>query len=358
MRLLDRYLLRQLTLPFAIGVLLFVLILLGEVAYHIGPTIAGGRVPASLIMKYLLLRAPRAVVWSLPFGALLGVSMTVTGLAHHGEMTAMRAGGSAFVRICAVLVLAGALGSAAGIALNELVVPGAMQAAQRTFAQMMQSQPVLSEAHEQFFRDEQGRFFYVRDMLPAENLLRQVMIWRRDDAGNIREITAATEAQLQGEVWTLRDGATVTLDEQGLQEGELERFTAKRVRLGQALQDYYADRRSPAELTAQELQELVLVRERTGGEAHQLEVYLHFKYSIPLACLIFALIAAPLAHRYARLGTYVGVVIAILVVFLYNGVRSWTLAFGLAGSIPPMIAGWTPDVLFGLIGIILLVRER
>jgi LPS export ABC transporter permease LptG len=357
MRLVDRYLVRQLTLPFLIGLLLFVIILLGEVAYHIGSTIAGGRVPASLIIQYLLLRAPRAVVWSLPFGALLGVSMAVTSLAHGGEITAMRAGGASFGRICVALIVAGMLAGAAGIALNQLVVPGSMQAAQKVFAEMMRSQPVVSEAHEQFFRDEQGRFFYVRDMLPAQNVLRQVMIWRRDSEGNIREITAAGEAQLQGEVWILRSGATVRLDERGRQVAA-ETFTSRRVQLTHALQEYYADRRSPAELAPYELQELILVREQTGADTHQLQVYLHFKYSIPLACLVFTLIGAPLAHRYARLGTYVGVVIAILVVFLYNGVRSWTLALGLAGSLPPTVAGWTPDVLFGLLGLILFATER
>ncbi len=358
MRLVDRYLLRHLIVPFLIGVFLFVLILLGEVAYNIGPTIAAGRVPASLIIEYLLLRGPRAVVWSLPFGALLGVAMTVTTLAYRGEMTAMRAGGLSFSRICVMLVIVGVLASAGGIALNELVVPSAMQAAERTFAEIMQMQPVVNEAHNQFFRDEQGRFFYVRHMMPAENLLEEVMIWQRDRAGNVREITAARRAQLQGKVWTLRDGATVVLDEHGRQERKPERFAAKRVQLTRALQDYYAERRSPAELAAHELQELIMVREHTGGDTRRLQVYLHFKYSIPLACLVFTLIAAPLAHRYARLGTYVGVVIAILVVFLYNGVRSWTLAFGLAGTLPPTVAGWTPDVLFGVLGVILFARER
>jgi len=357
MRLVDRYLLRQLLVPFLVGVFLFVLILLGEVAYHIGSTIAAGRVPASLIVKYLLLRAPRAVVWSLPFGALLGVAMTVTALAHGGEITAMRGGGISFARICRVLIVAGVLASAGGIALDEFVVPGAMQAAERTFARIMQIQPIVSEAHEQFFRDEQGRFFYIRHMLPAQNLLEQVMIWRRDQAGNVREITVAQRAQLAGNLWVLEKGATVLLDDQGNQEPKSGEFDTRELRLTRALQDYYAERRSPAELAASELQDLISVRESTGADTRHLQVYLHFKYSIPLACLVFTLIGAPLAHRYARLGTYVGVVIAILVVFLYNGVRSWTLAFGLAGALPPGVAGWAPDVLFGALGIILFATE-
>lgn len=358
MRLLDRYLLRQITLPFVIGLLLFVLILLAEVAYHISSTIVGGRVSAGLIVRYLLLRAPRAIVWSLPFGTLLGVSMAVTRLAHHGEITGMRAGGIAFARICAALIVVGALAAAAGIVLNDAVVPGTMQRAQRTLNEMMMTQPVVREAHNQYFRDDRGRIFYVRDMLPAENLLRQVAVWRRDEHGRVREITVAETATLRGRQWNLRDGASVSLDEQGTVAGRIERFETRTVRLTRALQQYYAERRPAAELAPHELRELITVRERTGSDTQQLQVYLHFKYSIPVACVVFALIAAPLSHRYARHGTYVGVVIAILVVFLYNGLRSWTLAFGLAGALDPVVAGWMPDALFGLLGVVLLARER
>lgn len=358
MRLLDRNLLRAVTLPFIIGLLLFVLILLAEVAYNISSTIVGGRVAPELIIKYLLLRAPRAVVWSLPFGTLLGVSMAMTGLAHYGEITAMRAGGISFQRICAPLVVVGALASAVGIALAQYVVPSTMTAAQETLAEMMMTQAVVREAHNQYFRDEQGRFFYVRDMLPDENLLRQVVIWERDSAGAVRSITIADRAELNDRIWTLRAGATVRLDEQGQPVGEIEHFGERTVTLARALQKYYAEQRSPVELAPHELQELIAVKRATGSETHRLEVYLHFAYSIPAACLIFALIAAPLSHRYARHGTYVGVVVAILVVFLYNGLRSWTLAFGLAGAMPPAWAGWAPDLIFGVLGIVLLMRAE
>ncbi len=358
MRLLDRHILAHLVIPFVIGLLLFVLILLGEVAYHIGSSIVGGRVSAALILKYLLLRTPRAIVWSLPFGALLGASMAVSELAHHGELTAMRSGGVSIARICAAAIVMGALTSALGIALNRVVVPHTMRASQAALTEMMESQPVVDEAYHQFFRDDGGRFFFVREMLPAENLLRGVTIWERDEQRQVRAITTADSAGISGRTWTLRDGATVRLDERGEIVGGSEVFVSRTIQLSQALQDYYADRRTPAEMAPHELRELVQVRRQTGSSTRQLEVYLHFKYSIPLACLVFVLIAAPLAFRYAQHGTYAGVVLAIVIVFLYNGVRSWTLAFGLAGTLPPVVAGWTPDVLFAIVGLVLLARER
>ncbi|HCA48691.1 MAG TPA: hypothetical protein DEP45_15465, partial [Armatimonadetes bacterium] len=229
MRIIDRYLLGRLILPFIVGLMLFVLILLAEVAYNISSTIVGGRVSAELIIRYLLLRTPRAIVWSLPFGTLLGVAMSVTTLAHYGEITAIRAGGVSFTRICAPMIIAGALASGGGLALNQYVVPTTMEAAQQALADMMMTQAVVREAHNQFFRDEQGRFFYVRDMLPAENLLREIAIWTRNGEGRISEVMVAQSAHLQGTVWTLYDGARVALDERGGLGAEVEQFASREV---------------------------------------------------------------------------------------------------------------------------------
>ncbi|MCD6361340.1 MAG: LptF/LptG family permease [Armatimonadetes bacterium] len=357
MRLLDRYVLSALVVPFVVGVLLFVLILLGEVAYHIGSTIMGGRVSAALIIKYLLLRTPRALVWSLPFGCLLGVSMAFSTLTGRGEITAIRAAGVPMWRICAAAVAVGAIASGAGIAMNRLVVPSSMEAARAALDEMMQAQPVVDRAFNQFFRDEQGRFYYVGEMLPARNLLRRVMIWERDEQGRLRTIIAARSAGLKGTTWTLRDGTITRLNDRGEPEGVPERFSSRTVHLTRALQKYYAERRTAAEMAPHELIDLISVKRETGADTHQLEVYLHFKYSIPVACLVFVLIAAPLAHRYARYGSYAGVLLAIVTVFLYNGVRSWTLAFGLAGTIPPVVAGWTPDIIFAALGAALMLRD-
>ena len=111
-------------------------------------------------------------------------------------------------------------------------------------------------------------------------------------------------------------------------------------------------------MSAVELGQMISALGPAGGDTQKLAVQYHFKYSIPLACLIFALIAAPISFRFAHYGSFVGIVIAILIVFLYNGARSWTLAFGLAGSLDPLLAGWIPDMLFGALGVYLLTATR
>lgn len=357
MRRLDRYLLRLLLVPFVLGVLVFLAVLLGEEARKLGATITGLRVPLSLIVSYLLHATPNALVWSLPVGILLGVCMTATACARSGEATAIRVGGASFPRLCAAYLMAGVLASLLAFGLEEVVVPRTSRAQREVFAQMSQTQAVVREAYDQFFRDEQGRIFYVQHMDADNNALEGLQIWTLGPEGGVKEIHAARRAVLRDRLWTLEDGATTYLDKQGAPV-RTERFTNKPVTLSRALQDYYVEQRQPLEMSAAELVELASTLERTGQDSRRLRVHLAFKYSLPLACLVLAMIAAPLADSLAPWGSFGGLVVAICLLFLYNGVRSWGLALGLAGLMPPWLAGWAQNVIFGGLGLYLLARRR
>jgi len=358
-RLLDRYIYRQMALPFLMGLFTFVVILLGEAARNIGNAIMNARVPPGLIAQYLLYSAPQAAVWSFPFGTLLGVSMVVTTLTRHGETTAIRTGGASFLRFCRPMLLVGFLASGFAFWLAETWAPVATREAQSVFIRMTQTQPIVREEFKQFFRDAYGRFFFVRHMNADANTLEGISIWQMDPAGRLVAFTDAKRALSQGRVWYLQEGVTVGFNEYGDPAANgTQPFAQQPIVLEEALQQYYADKRTVFQMSTQELVDIARTMEAGGKDTQRLRVELQFKYSIPCACLVFAMIAAPLALRYARLGSYVGIVLAVLVIFLYNGVRSWALAFGLAGTLPPVVAGWTMNAVFGGWGLWLLGRTR
>ncbi len=257
MRILDRYLAGQLVVPFLIGVGTFAVILLGDEARKLGEMLSGS-VSFGLIVRYLAYNAPQALAWSLPVGTLVGVAMAVTSQARAGETIAMRTGGISFARICLPFLAFAALATAMSFLLTEKVVPSAMRQAHEVFRQMTYSQPVVREEHNVFFRDEQGRIFYIRHMNASRNELQDITIWTLGGQGWPTTITAARRASLQGRRWTLHDGATVTLTADGRQMKKIERFASRQIVLWKALQDYYTEHRTPYEMSTSELERLVL----------------------------------------------------------------------------------------------------
>jgi lipopolysaccharide export system permease protein len=84
----------------------------------------------------------------------------------------------------------------------------------------------------------------------------------------------------------------------------------------------------------------------------------HLRFSIPLSCLIFALMAAPLSLRFARGGSFWGILLSIVLGFVYYNIIFFAKVMGSSGVIPPVIAGWSQDVLFGVFGLFLIAREE
>jgi len=84
----------------------------------------------------------------------------------------------------------------------------------------------------------------------------------------------------------------------------------------------------------------------------------HLRFSIPLSCLIFALMAAPLSLRFARGGSFWGILLSIVLGFIYYNTIFFAKIFGGNGVVPPWVAGWSQDILFGAFALFLIAREE
>jgi lipopolysaccharide export system permease protein len=94
-------------------------------------------------------------------------------------------------------------------------------------------------------------------------------------------------------------------------------------------------------------------RERLKGNA-RIEPYLVEKYnrvSIPFSAFILTLIGASLSSRKVRGGIGIQLGIGVGLCFVYIMMMRFALTFATKGSLPPIIASWTPNLLFGTLSI-------
>ena len=133
------------------------------------------------------------------------------------------------------------------------------------------------------------------------------------------------------------------------------------INIDQELTSYFGEEKTAASMTAREITEKIKALESGAFDNNALntlrvDYYRHF--SLPAACFVMALCAAPLSLRYARHGSFAGLVAAFLLAFLWQGFDGWFRALGIAGYMPPIVAAWATDALFLVVGTALLVRER
>src|SRR5688572_4408672 len=99
MRLLDRYLLRELLMPFAYCLGGFLLVWISSDLFDKIGDFQEARLTALDIAEYYVVKSPELLAIVLPVALLLGLLYALTQHARHNEITAMRAAGVSLWRL-------------------------------------------------------------------------------------------------------------------------------------------------------------------------------------------------------------------------------------------------------------------
>ena len=105
-----------------------------------------------------------------------------------------------------------------------------------------------------------------------------------------------------------------------------------------------------------ELSKYIADLRQSGFNTVELRVQLENKLAVPAITFIMAILAVPFALTMGKRGGLMGIATAVLLAITY-----WTLAqifssMGNVNTLPPMLAAWSPDLLFGMAGTYLLLR--
>jgi lipopolysaccharide export system permease protein len=116
--------------------------------------------------------------------------------------------------------------------------------------------------------------------------------------------------------------------------------------------------RGPHEMSIRELSKEVALFAKSGIDVKEREMTLNLKISLPFACFITCLIAAPLSVKSPKSGGLVGIAISILIILVYYGLLSVFWALGKNGVLPAFVAAWIPNIAMGALGGALIWQEE
>ncbi|MFM8558956.1 MAG: LptF/LptG family permease, partial [bacterium] len=85
---------------------------------------------------------------------------------------------------------------------------------------------------------------------------------------------------------------------------------------------------------------------------------LHLKLAFPLIGFIVVMLGAALSTRLRMQGAALGFGLSIAISFLYYGVMRAMQALGHNGALPPYVAAWAADVVFGTVGLVMLSQAQ
>lgn len=360
MKILDRYLLKELVIPFIIGFGGFLVLMIGNLLFDNIDYVLRQGIPVVIVLKLVIYSVPRLLIYTFPVAVLFASSLAINRLARDSEITAIRIATVSIWRILLPISCFGALMSIAAFVNEEAVAPWAEHHAQCVIRQMWQTQAIPQVQPNVFFNVD-NYYFYIRKVQSTSKqtaVLEDIMIFQVPFEKGFPTLTTAHRAWSRDNIWFLEDGVRHEMDSRGLTTLEIP-FKTLKINLKRPFNNYLADYRSTQEMGIGELRHQLFTMSRNGMRiAPDMLLEYHFKIALPLACLVVGLCSAPLGLKFARSGSFVGVLLSIIVVFLYHNTMLLAKALGTSGRVSPVLAAWAPNLLFGIIGLYLIWKER
>jgi len=360
MKILDRYVLRELAMPFLFGVAAFAIVFIaGNLLFKFARLVTEQGVPLGSALLVLLLWLPGYLVFTFPMATLLAGLLAFGRLGGEGETTAMRAGGVSLARVMRPVILAGLAISVFTLAFNETAVPASARAAEDLLARAVKH-PTGTQRYVMVRSIERGQItslLYAREFDRARGLLRDVT-YIQYVAGQPKLVVQGARAVYRAGDWEFYGGFLQNLDPYSGVKSTLiiSHDHPLRFDLGHDPADIALRQREPEQMTWRELARYLSRLSQEGISAPELRVQWHDKLSVPFASLIFALIGAPLGLRSQRTGSALGFGLSVLIIFAYYVVWNYLGILAGRGAFPPLWAAWAPNLLGLLAGGYLIRR--
>jgi LPS export ABC transporter permease LptG len=358
MRLLDRYVLRYFLQAYFYCIAGFISIwFIFDISDNIS-TFLEERISRGLIVKYYLAQAPQILVMLLPVALLLALLFVLGRMSRSNEIVSMLTCGVSVPRIIAPLLAVGLLTTAGSTVLNYSLAPHAEFARKKLLEDTQSRRPQLGLMAQIFRNRTDNRTWFIQMLRPGENKFVTLHIVQQDANDNITANYIATGALYRPETkaWELQEVKVVNYDE----AGNITRMIPYTKSLMITDWSETPFRLSSANLRAEylsvpELQEyLQFNSDFPPTLLAPFATHLQYRLALPWMCIVIALIAAPLGIGYSRRGILSSVAAAILLAFAMNFVMHLFLALGEGARIPNWAAAWTPNIIFGVIGLVLL----
>lgn len=361
MKILDRYITRQLLGVTTLGVMsLSALLLLGNLFKELRPLLVESGAPFSIVIEFIFRVIPFSLMFSIPWGFLTAVLLVYGRLASDNELTSMRMAGMSLWRLSAPAIVIGTLLSGLCYWINIDTAPRANQAISELLIKAATSNPKSLLREGQAITKFDNQEIYI-DKQDAEGVIYGMHIYQKasDKSPDVSMHAERVTADFSPEDKTLNLNLTNTIistqEKDGIKQSMLVNEMPWRISMGQL-----PSRRIKANrFTNNEITEAL----NTPGyldakQTREFATELPRRASFSMACLVFALIGVPLAINTRRKDTSTGFAMGILIASLYFVALSFADLSRHSGTVLPYILLWLPNIITIAIALYLHNKAR
>jgi LPS export ABC transporter permease LptG/LPS export ABC transporter permease LptF len=358
--LLDSYVLSNFLFYFAVTLFCFVTMIQVYTFFSLLGDIAKNHVPMTQVARYHVYLTPNLIYNTLPLAVLVSILATFGVMTKNNEVTAFKACGISVRRLgLPVLLMSGAL-SAGVFALDYSFIPEANQI-QDAILNEIKGRPAQTYLHpERKWIIHDYRIFYLKYFDPSEKVMVEPYVFELDPKTFhvVRQINAS-RARWQQNInsWVWEQG--VARDLCGIDECKVQNFTATTFpEVTERPDDFLKEVKQDKQMNYAELDRYIKDLQQSGFDTVKLHVQYYKKFAVPVFAVIMALISIPFGFLVGNRGAMTGVGVGMAVAMTYLAIGLLFDQFGNVNLLPPVVAAWSPDALFSVSGMYLMLRMR
>jgi len=364
-KILYRYIITELLKVFFVilsGIVIFILI--SNLVDDIQPLLHF-KPQASHLIEYFLFKLPFLAAEASPFAMMLSVLYVFSQFSRHSELNAMKSAGIDFFSVVKPVLFLSLAVSFTAILLNETLVSASYEKANYIRDVLIEKKngPSLEIRTDLAKLSSGGKVFYIRGFDGLLGTMKGVCVLTLDKNFNITERLDAKEGIWAKDKWILKDTVARTfkdnIEASTVVQKEYELYTKD------APADFIVRKKSIEDtLTVNvfRLWKVIELLKESGFNYNEELTNFHLKFAFPFASFILALLGVSIPFLFAtnRSLMYVvlGFVLTILVAFFYMGFVTIGLSMGKVNMLPPMLAAWIANLIFTVLGFLLLLRVK
>jgi len=317
--------------------------------------------PLKVVFNYYRFLTPQVVYLMLPLSILVATLVNFGLLTKSNQVTAMKSAGISVYRASLPILIAAGLLSVAMYVLGDYYLPQTNQRQDALRNQIKGKPPqTYYRPDRQWIFGQSARIYNYRFFDPDRNVFADLAVFEFDPQTFVlkRRIyanRAVWEAPVRG--WVLENGWVRDLSGDRV-TSYMPFSVAKFDEMNEEPQYFKKEVKPSAQMSAWELRRYINDLAQSGFDVVRLSVQFYRKFSFPLIAFVVALIGIPFALTTGAKGALSGVALSIGIAIIYWSASSLFEAMGNLNQLPPIVAAWSPDVLFGLGGVYLLLRVR
>lgn len=327
-------------------------------------------VPSSVFIEYYPYLSLQVFYDNAPVLVLVTTLVTFGLLSQRNEVVAAKALGFSLFRLAAPALLAAVGVALLSAALENSVLPASNAKVAELRDRIKGGTGQIKSYHRadrqwRFAPDEDGGgYIYNYRHYDADRAtLQRLQVFRFDAEHRLtRRLYAAAARHVPGESgdagrWELVDAWVREFD--GLTITNSRRFAGPQpVDLPERPDFFSTEIKYAEQMNRRELRRHIDELVAAGSDVPELRMQLHNKTALPVVSLVMALVALPFAFRLGRQGALYGIGISIVLGIVYYAVIGVFTTLGQSEALPPLIAAWSPNALFGTLALYLFLGVR